>query len=113
MNMTPASTPGLKGILNPPSQPPPPQTRALHIPNARPKNSTRSVGPFGKSIKLVSRCVFATGVIWLSELVDTNNVQKAVKDKGLDVLLQQAREEHPLTEPPPPPANSQSNAKKA
>ncbi|KAG9226541.1 hypothetical protein PLEOSDRAFT_22046 [Pleurotus ostreatus PC15] len=28
-------------------------------------------------------------------------VQKAVKDKGLDTLLQQAREENPLTEPPP------------
>ncbi|TFK40331.1 mitochondrial distribution/morphology family 35/apoptosis [Crucibulum laeve] len=30
-------------------------------------------------------------------------VQKAVKEKGLDKLLQQAREEHPLTEPPPNP----------
>ncbi|TFK65062.1 hypothetical protein BDN72DRAFT_846052 [Pluteus cervinus] len=29
-------------------------------------------------------------------------VQKAVKDKGLDALLQQAREENPLVNPPPP-----------
>ncbi|KAJ7600822.1 mitochondrial distribution/morphology family 35/apoptosis [Mycena floridula] len=28
-------------------------------------------------------------------------VQKAVEDKGLDKMLQQAREEHPLTQPPP------------
>ncbi|KAH8089897.1 mitochondrial distribution/morphology family 35/apoptosis [Cristinia sonorae] len=28
-------------------------------------------------------------------------VQKAVKDKGLDVLLEQARAENPLKEPPP------------
>ncbi|KAG6837166.1 hypothetical protein H0H93_013756 [Arthromyces matolae] len=28
-------------------------------------------------------------------------VQKAVKEKGLDALLQQARDENPLTEPPP------------
>ncbi|EAU83005.1 hypothetical protein CC1G_08942 [Coprinopsis cinerea okayama7 len=27
-------------------------------------------------------------------------VQKAVKDRGLDKLLQEAREEHPLTVPP-------------
>ncbi|KAF9444956.1 hypothetical protein P691DRAFT_795929 [Macrolepiota fuliginosa MF-IS2] len=43
-------------------------------------------------------------------------VQKAVKDKGLDVLLQQAREEHPLTEPPPlppPSASAHSSAKTA
>ncbi|TFK19394.1 hypothetical protein FA15DRAFT_626821 [Coprinopsis marcescibilis] len=36
-------------------------------------------------------------------------VQKAVKDKGLDKLLQQAREENPLKEPPtgssPPPTS--------
>ncbi|CAA7268727.1 unnamed protein product [Cyclocybe aegerita] len=33
-------------------------------------------------------------------------VQKAVKEKGLDKLLQQAREENPLIEPvPPPPVN--------
>ncbi|KAG5636846.1 hypothetical protein H0H81_006639 [Sphagnurus paluster] len=31
-------------------------------------------------------------------------VQKAVKEKGLDELLQQARDENPLTEPPPPPS---------
>ncbi|KAF5353502.1 hypothetical protein D9756_008124 [Leucocoprinus leucothites] len=41
-------------------------------------------------------------------------IKKAVKDRGLDVLLQQAREEHPLTEPPPPPpANAPSSTKKA
>jgi len=33
--------------------------------------------------------------------------QKAVKERGLDVLLQQAREEHPLAESPPP-ANDHS-----
>jgi hypothetical protein len=34
-------------------------------------------------------------------------VQKAVKERGLDKLLQQATEENPLTEPPPhsPPPN--------
>ncbi|KAF8636293.1 hypothetical protein AX17_003647 [Amanita inopinata Kibby_2008] len=32
-------------------------------------------------------------------------VQKAVKEKGLDKLLNQAREEYPLTEPTPPPRN--------
>lgn len=30
-------------------------------------------------------------------------IQRAVKEKGLDKLLQQAREENPLTMPPPPP----------
>ncbi|KAH6906640.1 mitochondrial distribution/morphology family 35/apoptosis [Coprinopsis sp. MPI-PUGE-AT-0042] len=37
-------------------------------------------------------------------------VQKAVKDRGLDALLQQAREENPLTEPPPhtPPSNTKA-----
>ncbi|KIJ96096.1 hypothetical protein K443DRAFT_682564 [Laccaria amethystina LaAM-08-1] len=30
-------------------------------------------------------------------------IQRAVKEKGLDKLLQQAREENPLKEPPPPP----------
>ncbi|GBE89298.1 Uncharacterized protein SCP_1503060 [Sparassis crispa] len=29
-------------------------------------------------------------------------VQKAVKDRGLDVLLDQARTENPLRDPPPP-----------
>ncbi|KAI0366091.1 hypothetical protein BV20DRAFT_953100 [Pilatotrama ljubarskyi] len=29
-------------------------------------------------------------------------VQKAVKEKGLDVLLDQSRSENPLKEPPPP-----------
>ncbi|KAI0646710.1 mitochondrial distribution/morphology family 35/apoptosis [Trametes meyenii] len=29
-------------------------------------------------------------------------VQKAVKDKGLDAMLDQARTENPLKEPPPP-----------
>ncbi|KAF9051584.1 mitochondrial distribution/morphology family 35/apoptosis [Panaeolus papilionaceus] len=29
-------------------------------------------------------------------------VQKAVKEKGLDKLLAQAREENPLVDPPPP-----------
>jgi len=38
--------------------------------------------------------------------------QKAVKEKGLDVLLQQAREEHPLAEPPPP-ENDYSGTKRA
>lgn len=33
---------------------------------------------------------------------DESSVQKAVKDKGLDVLLDQARTENPLKEPPPP-----------
>ncbi|KXN85187.1 hypothetical protein AN958_11610 [Leucoagaricus sp. SymC.cos] len=41
-------------------------------------------------------------------------VQKAVKEKGLDVLLQQARDEHPLMEPPAaPPVNPRSSSKKA
>jgi len=31
-------------------------------------------------------------------------VQKAVKERGLETLLQQARDENPLTEPPPPPS---------
>ncbi|RDB27126.1 Mitochondrial distribution and morphology protein 35 [Hypsizygus marmoreus] len=33
-------------------------------------------------------------------------VQKAVKDKGLEALLQQARDENPLTEAPPPPSTA-------
>ncbi|KAF9467398.1 hypothetical protein BDZ94DRAFT_1305472 [Collybia nuda] len=36
-------------------------------------------------------------------------VKKAVKEKGLDDLLQQARDENPLTEPPPPPPSSSEN----
>ncbi|KAG6917486.1 hypothetical protein DXG01_002349 [Tephrocybe rancida] len=32
-------------------------------------------------------------------------VQKAVNEKGLDTLLQQARDENPLTVPPPPPSD--------
>ncbi|KAF7760023.1 hypothetical protein Agabi119p4_11718 [Agaricus bisporus var. burnettii] len=42
------------------------------------------------------------GDVWLKY---KGCIQKAVKEKGLDVLLQQARDEHPLTEiiPPPPP----------
>jgi len=37
-------------------------------------------------------------------------VQKAVKNKGLDALLQQARDENPLKEPPSIPNSSQGNA---
>jgi len=37
--------------------------------------------------------------------------QKAVKERGLDVLLQQAREEHPLAESPPP-ANDHSGTQR-
>ncbi|PSS34129.1 hypothetical protein PHLCEN_2v1839 [Hermanssonia centrifuga] len=37
------------------------------------------------------------GAIWTQY---RSCVQKAVKDKGLDTLLQQAREENPLNEPP-------------
>ncbi|OBZ78075.1 hypothetical protein A0H81_02750 [Grifola frondosa] len=39
------------------------------------------------------------GKIWMEY---RKCVQKAVKDKGLDVLLDQAREENPLKTPPPP-----------
>ncbi|KAJ7125250.1 mitochondrial distribution/morphology family 35/apoptosis, partial [Mycena epipterygia] len=31
-----------------------------------------------------------------------NCIQSAVKQKGIEPLLQQARDEHPLVEPPPP-----------
>lgn len=37
-------------------------------------------------------------------LVGDRMVQKAVKEKGLDVLLDQARAENPLKEPPPTPS---------
>ncbi|KAF8886736.1 mitochondrial distribution/morphology family 35/apoptosis [Infundibulicybe gibba] len=37
-------------------------------------------------------------------------VQKAVKEKGLDTLVQEARDEHPLTEPPPPPTATQDRS---
>ncbi|KDR66164.1 hypothetical protein GALMADRAFT_259621 [Galerina marginata CBS 339.88] len=33
-------------------------------------------------------------------------VQSAVKEKGLDTLLEQAREENPLVDPIPPPSSS-------
>ncbi|KAF8652897.1 hypothetical protein AX16_004085 [Volvariella volvacea WC 439] len=39
-------------------------------------------------------------------------VQKAVKAKGLDTLLQQAREENPLTNPPPPSQTPSNGASK-
>ncbi|KAH9948050.1 mitochondrial distribution/morphology family 35/apoptosis [Amylocystis lapponica] len=32
-------------------------------------------------------------------------VQKAVKEKQLDVLLDEARQEYPLKDPPPPPSD--------
>ncbi|OCH89137.1 hypothetical protein OBBRIDRAFT_778941 [Obba rivulosa] len=35
-------------------------------------------------------------------------VQKAVKDKGLDTLLEQARQDNPLKDPPPPPTPEKS-----
>ncbi|KAJ3733859.1 mitochondrial distribution/morphology family 35/apoptosis [Lentinula guzmanii] len=37
-------------------------------------------------------------------------VQKALKEKGLDTMLQQSREENPLSRPPPlPPSGSSSS----
>ncbi|KAI0073231.1 hypothetical protein K474DRAFT_1649840 [Panus rudis PR-1116 ss-1] len=36
-------------------------------------------------------------------------VQNAVKDKGLDVLLDQARQENPLKDPPPPDKQASSS----
>ncbi|KAF4613792.1 hypothetical protein D9613_007723 [Agrocybe pediades] len=36
-------------------------------------------------------------------------VTQAVKDKGLDKLLEQARQENPLVDPIPPPPGSNSN----
>ncbi|CCM00457.1 uncharacterized protein FIBRA_02490 [Fibroporia radiculosa] len=42
------------------------------------------------------------GKIWTS--YPHAGIKKAVKDRGLDSLLEQAREENPLKDPPPPPA---------
>jgi len=47
------------------------------------------------------------GKIWASY---RECVQKAVKEKGLDALLDQARQENPLKDPPPPPAVATSSS---
>jgi len=52
-----------------------------------------------KAAEFQERC----GKIWESY---RECLQKAVKEKGLDTLLQQARDENPLTEPPPPPSST-------
>ncbi|KAJ3726992.1 mitochondrial distribution/morphology family 35/apoptosis [Lentinula raphanica] len=36
-------------------------------------------------------------------------VQKALKEKGLDIMLQQSREENPMNRPPPLPPSSSSS----
>ncbi|KAG5641489.1 hypothetical protein DXG03_005100 [Asterophora parasitica] len=48
------------------------------------------------------------GKIWESY---RDCVSKAVKEKGLDTLLQQARDENPLTEPPLPPSTPSDGLK--
>ena len=39
-------------------------------------------------------------------MIDANPLQKALKDRGLDELLEHARLDNPLRKPPPPPAAS-------
>jgi len=57
------------------------------------------VAKYGKNTSLVFRCVPSDG---LSLPYQLNEYQGAVKAKGLDKLLQQAREENPLVDPVPP-----------
>ncbi|THH13594.1 hypothetical protein EW146_g6642 [Bondarzewia mesenterica] len=52
-----------------------------------------------KAEEYESKC----GKIWASY---RECVQKAVKEKGLDDLLDQARKDNPLKEPPSPPADA-------
>lgn len=53
---------------------------------------------YGPGLTLVATSFFSLHVLAL------RRIQKAVKDKGLDVLLEQARAENPLKEPPPAPS---------
>ena len=39
-------------------------------------------------------------------MIDASPLQKALKDRGLDELLEHARLDNPLRKPPPPPAAS-------
>ncbi|KAG5717645.1 hypothetical protein E4T56_gene3644, partial [Termitomyces sp. T112] len=69
-----------------------PAVAASSSPSQREAYSQRKAAEFNE------KC----GKIWETY---RNCVQKAVKAKGLDTLLQQARDENPLTEPPPPPSS--------
>ncbi|KIM42588.1 hypothetical protein M413DRAFT_26622 [Hebeloma cylindrosporum] len=59
-------------------------------------SSTRSAYSERKAEEFQQKC----GKIWEQY---KSCVQRAVKERGLDKLLQQAREENPLVEPPTPP----------
>jgi TRIAP1/MDM35 family protein len=48
------------------------------------------------------QCVQVRRISCVASVLRPKPVQNAVKEKGLDNLLAQAREEYPLTTPPPP-----------
>lgn len=104
-NMIPASTRGSRAISSPSSLPHPNNGR-----NSRPqrhRNMRRNVGKYGRATKSVCRCV--TFDYWGGFMRCSAHrghflcLQRAVKDKGLEELLDQARKENPLVDPPPPP----------
>lgn len=101
LNTTRALTHGSKVTSNPsPIQPPQPNN--VKSAQYRRRRSTKSVAvKCGRSIE--HACRYLSTLSWIKATAYVENfAQNAVEEKGLTALLDQARQEEPLVEPPPP-----------